>query len=102
MVGFLRLVSSYMSLFFAVKYYLKFRLNFSVFKPEELDLLLDRSDLTWSKQRQLMEEKDREEGNRKKKAKLDSVSKKSVPVKTSIFKIIDTEGAANSLPSVNK
>ena len=75
---------------------------FTVFKPEELDLLLDRSDLTWSKQREMMEEKDREEGNRKKKAKIDSDSKKSLPVKTSIFKVINTEGVTHGLPSVNK
>jgi hypothetical protein len=55
---------------------------FSVFKPEELELLLDRSDLTWKAQKKLMEAKEKEEGSRKKKARLDA-KKKTINTDTS-------------------
>jgi hypothetical protein len=78
-----------------------------VFKPEELDLLLDRSDLTWKAQKQLMDERDKEEGSRKKRAKLSAAASASkdkvIKNKSSIFKVIDTEGLdANQLPSVRQ
>jgi hypothetical protein len=71
-----------------------------VFKPHELDLLLDRSDLTWNAQKKLMEEREREEGSRKKRARLETPKPTDVENATSLFKVIDTEGLANSLPSV--
>ncbi len=78
---------------------------FLVFKPEELDLLLDRSDLTWKAQKELMDEREKEEGSRKKRAKLSATASKDSVVKNknSIFKVIDTEGLdANQLPSVRE
>ena len=71
-----------------------------MFKKEELDLLLDRSDLTWASQKKMMEAKDLEEGNRKKKMKMDAAKGTVVNNANSIFRVIDTEGVANSLPSM--
>ena len=70
----------------------------SVFKPEELDLLLDRSDLTWNIQKKLMEEK--EEGSKRKRSRLEPSKPTIVKNANSIFKVIDTEGDGPSLPSV--
>jgi hypothetical protein len=74
-----------------------------VFKPEELDLLLDRTDLTWNNQKKLMEEKDKEEGSKNKRARKENgliPTPTVVKNKNSIFRVVDTEGMANSLPSV--
>lgn len=62
----------------------------AVFKKEELDLLLDRRELTWAKLKK--EEIAKEAGD---------IKRKSSKVKTdSIFKVIDTEGIPTGLQSV--
>lgn len=48
-----------------------------------------------------MEEREREEGNKRKRMRVEEAKKDTVVKNVnSIFRVIDTEGMANSLPSV--
>jgi len=65
-----------------------------IFGQDELDQLLDRSDLSWEKLRKLANNKENETVSKQKKNKNDKKPTKSQP---EFFKVVDTEGMQDNV-----